>query len=452
MLDRYLDLAGEVIELSRKLGALEVSVSLANSTSFQLEVREQRIEALKEAGSSGIHITLSRKQRRSTVSSNDLRLETLEPLIRSTIEVLPLMGEDPYYTLPDQKLQGCAKVDLLFRDPEFEACTSEEKMKNLLELEEEALAYDKRLLTEEAYYSDSISYLVHADTNGFLEGCPKTLYSKGISMFAEDVKADGQDKPKSLNTGRKQSDGWFTCARYRRDLEPNSILVKEAGTRTLRKLGAVKPKSCTVPVIFSTEVAQSFLGSLAAAMMGDNVFRQQSYLKDRLGERIGDSGLRLIDEPLLPGKLGSRHYDNEGVEARPLVLIEEGVLQHFMCSTYSANKLKMQSTGHAGGISNLVLEPGEYTEEELIAGVENGLYLTGMSGQGVNLTTGDFSRGAQGQWIHKGRLSEPVSEFTIASTFPEMLNGLKMIGSEVDQRSSILTPAFRIDSMVISGT
>ena len=123
-----------------------------------------------------------------------------------------------------------------------------------------------------------------------------------------------------------------------------------------------------------------------------------------------------------------------------------------MCSTYSANKLDRQSTGHSGGISNLMLKPGNYSDEELVASIDNGLYLTGMSGQGVNLTTGDYSRGAQGLWIRKGKLAEPVSEFTIASTFPEMLKGISMIGSEVDERSTILTPAFRIDSMIISGS
>ena len=160
----------------------------------------------------------------------------------------------------------------------------------------------------------------------------------------------------------------------------------------------------------------------------------------------------MIDNPLLPGKLGSRHFDSEGVEAKPLVLIENGVLKNYMLSTYSANKLGMASNGHSGGISNLILELGKYPEEEMIASVKNGLYLTFMSGQGANIVTGDFSRGAQGIWIRDGKLAESVNEFTIAGSFPKMLKNLSMFGNNVDERSSILTPAFKIDKMVVSGT
>ncbi len=452
MIEEYKTIAADMIALAKKLGAEQVSVSLANATAFQLEVLGQRIDALKEAVSSGIHLTISRKQRRSTVSSNDFRMETLEPLIRSTLEALPHMGEDPYFTLPDPDLQGRASGDLRLIDSEFEAETSAEKVEGLLKLEEEALNHDPRLSTEEAYYSDSISHTVHGDTNGFMEGCTKTLFSKGISMVADDETPSAEGVPESWNTGRKQTDGWHTSARFRKNLSPNSELAGEAGKRTLRKLGAVKPKSCEVSVVFSAEMAQSFLGSLASAMMGENVFRKHSFLIDKLRLPIANQCLRLRDDPLIPGKLGSRHYDSEGVRARPLVLIENGILQHFMCSTYSANKLGMTSTGHAGGISNLLLVPGPYPEEELIASVREGLYLTSMSGQGVNITTGDYSRGGQGLWIRDGKLAEPVSEFTLAGTFMQMLKGISMIGSEVDERSTILAPAFKIDRMALSGS
>jgi len=140
------------------------------------------------------------------------------------------------------------------------------------------------------------------------------------------------------------------------------------------------------------------------------------------------------------------------VQSKPLSLIEDGVLCNLMLSTYAANKLGLRSTGHSGGISNLVLQPGAYTEEELIESVEDGLYLTFLSGQGANITTGDYSRGGQGIWIRNGKLAEPVSEFTIASTFLEMLGNLTMLGKEVDTRSAILTPMFRIERMAISGT
>lgn len=451
MLEDNKKIAKDVIDLALGYGTEQVSVSLAKSISFQVDVRENKIESLQESGSSGIHITISKNNRRSTVSSNDFREETLAPLIRSTLEALPYMGEDKFYTLPDPALQGRAPGDLEFLDPDYSKLSSGEKVKISLNLEALSLNTDQRLKTDQSFYSDSKSYVVHADSNGFLEGETKTLYSMGISMIADDIEPKSNES-ESTNVGRKQTDGWYSAARFHKNLTSPENIVEKARRRTLRKLGAVKPPSQEVPVVFSSEMAQSFLGKIASALMGENLFRKQSFLLNKLDESIANAKINLIDNPLLPGKLGSRHFDSEGVEAKPLVLIENGVLKNYMLSTYSANKLGMASNGHSGGISNLILKLGDYPEEELIASVKNGLYLTSMTGQGANIVTGDFSRGGQGVWIREGKLAEPVSEFTIAGTFAEMLNNLKMIGNEIDERSSILTPAFKIDKMMVSGT
>ena len=451
MLEDNKKIAKDVIDLALGYGTEQVSVSLAKSISFQVDVRENKIESLQESGSSGIHITISKNNRRSTVSSNDFREETLAPLIRSTLEALPYMGEDKFYTLPDPALQGRAPGDLEFLDPDYSKLSSGEKVKISLNLEALSLNTDQRLKTDQSFYSDSKSYVVHADSNGFLEGETKTLYSMGISMIADDIEPKSNER-ESTNVGRKQTDGWYSAARFHKNLTSPEDIVEKARRRTLRKLGAVKPPSQEVPVVFSSEMAQSFLGKIASALMGENLFRKQSFLLNKLEESIANAKINLIDNPLLPGKLGSRHFDSEGVQAKPLVLIENGVLKNYMLSTYSANKLGMASNGHSGGISNLILKLGDYPEEELIASVKNGLYLTSMTGQGANIVTGDFSRGGQGIWIREGKLAEPVSEFTIAGTFAEMLNNLKMIGNEIDERSSILTPAFKIDKMMVSGT
>lgn len=451
MLEDNKKIAKDVIDLALGYGTEQVSVSLAKSISFQVDVRENKIESLQESGSSGIHITISKNNRRSTVSSNDFREETLAPLIRSTLEALPYMGEDKFYTLPDPALQGRAPGNLEFLDPDYSKLSSGEKVKISLNLEALSLNTDQRLKTDQSFYSDSKSYVVHADSNGFLEGETKTLYSMGISMIADDIEPKSNER-ESTNVGRKQTDGWYSAARFHKNLTSPEDIVEKARRRTLRKLGAVKPPSQEVPVVFSSEMAQSFLGKIASALMGENLFRKQSFLLNKLDESIANAKINLIDNPLLPGKLGSRHFDSEGVQAKPLVLIENGVLKNYMLSTYSANKLGMASNGHSGGISNLILKLGDYPEEELIASVKNGLYLTSMTGQGANIVTGDFSRGGQGIWIREGKLAEPVSEFTIAGTFAEMLNNLKMIGNEIDERSSILTPAFKIDKMMVSGT
>ena len=446
MIDKFKQLAQEVIQIAKSKGADIVTTSLGTTTSFQVEVREGQIDALKEAGASGIHVSICKNHRRSSLSSNDLRMDTLNRMIHSTMEALPYMGEDTFYMLPPAELQGRADIELNFSDPNLSQVPSNEKIQKVLDLEKQTLALDSRLNTEQGYYSDMASTSVYADTNGFLDGYSKTFCSIGISMFVEDSDTKG------LNTERKQTDGWYSCSRLYNDLEDLDIISQKACERTLRKIGAVKPKSQEVPMVVSPEMARSFLGSVASAMMGDNIFRKHSFLINKLNTKIANDIIQLRDDPLLPGKLGSRYFDSEGVKANPLSLIENGILKNYMLSTYAANKLDMTTTGHAGGISNLVLEPGQYTEEELIGSVKNGLYLTFMSGQGANITTGDYSRGAQGIWIRDGKLAEPVSEFTIASTFLDILNNITMIGSEVDERNAILAPAFKIDKIAVSGS
>ncbi len=446
MIDAHQALAQEILAVAQKAGAEQITVSLASATSFQVEIREGEIDSLRESGSSGIHLTLSQGHRRSSLTSNDLSVDSIRPLIQQTLEALPFMGEDAFYDLPSPERQGRAQVDLQALDPDHASVPADQKVTETIELERQTLELDERLRSDQAYYSDALSHVVYADSNGFLDGYSKTLFSRGISLVVDDPGQGGE------NSGRKQTDGWYSSNRFRNQLDSNVNLAQEASRRVLRKVGAVKPRSCEVPVVFSAEMARSFLGSLASALMGENIFRKQSFLADALGTVIAHPDFTLSDEPLLPGKLGSRLYDAEGVTAQPLPLIENGRLQNFMLSTYSAKKLGKETTGHAGGYSNLMLVPGAYPEAELIASVPDGLYLTFMSGQGANITTGDYSRGAQGLWIRNGQLAEPVAEFTIASTYLQMLQNLSMIGSEVDPRSAILTPAFKIEKMNISGT
>lgn len=441
----FRELAKDAIEAAQSMGAELVTVSIEESREFELEVRNGQIDVLKEAGSSGISISVCKDQRRSAMFSNDLRMQTLESLVSASIKALPYMGADSFYSLPDVSLQGRASVDLMLNDGGFDQHNSSEKIEKMLALEEKTLALDARLRPDHTYYTDSISHGVYADSNGFVGEDSGTLYTFGVSALADDNAANGENK------ARKQTDGYHSCSRLYGKLDDLDTVAHEAARRTLRKLGAVKPKSQEVPVVFNADMARSFLGSLASAMAGGNIFRKRSFLAGRIGERIAGKGVSLRDDPLLSGRIGSRGFDGEGVMSTPLNLVEEGVLKAYMLSTYSGNKLGMKTTGHAGGISNLILEPGEYTEEELIGSINNGLYLTFMSGQGANITTGDYSRGAQGIWIRDGKLAEPVAEFTIASTFDNMLNNITMIASEVDERSSILTPAIKIDRIAVSG-
>ena len=446
MLETHKELAKEIIRLTKKKNVELATVSIGNATSFQVNVRNQKIDLLKEAGSSGVTITLCNQQRRSTLTSNDLRIEVIEPLINSTIETLPYMGQDEYYSLPDSHEQGRAEGDLEVYDSRYSTVESQDKIARALELEQETLQQDQRLQTEQSDYSDMISHWVYADSNGFVDGYTKTHYSTGMSAFVEDASEQGENK------ARKQTDGWYSFVSQHDELEEVSLIAQKTAERVLGKLGTRKPKTQQCPIVFSPEMARGFLSGVCSAISGGNIYRKNSFLVDQLNAKVAHENINLVDDPLIPKKLGSRYFDSEGVKAKPLILMEKGILKNYMLSTYSAKKLGMRTTGHSGGISNVVLSPGKYVEQELISSVKNGLYLTSLSGQGANITSGDYSRGAKGIWIENGKLSYPVSEFTIASTFQNILQNITMIASEVDARSSILSPAFKVDSMSVSGT
>ncbi|HLP15690.1 MAG TPA: metallopeptidase TldD-related protein, partial [Bacteroidota bacterium] len=224
-----------------------------------------------------------------------------------------------------------------------------------------------------------------------------------------------------------------------------------AAKRTLDKRGARKPKTQTVPVVFENTVARSLLGFLNNAIAGANIYTKQSFLVEKLGQKIAGENITIIEDPLLPGQIGSRPFDGEGVKSRKKIIVEKGVLNTFLLDTYAAKKLQSRSTGNAGGVSNLHLAPGNCTLEEIIASIDNGVLVTSLSGFGEILQTGDYSRGAQGFWIEHGKIAYAVNEFTIASNLLEMLNNVEMIGNDPIKTGSVYCPSLKIKSMTVSG-
>ena len=442
---QHQQLVEDILKLAKKQGADIASVHLGVGSSLDIEVRQGEVDILSESQSSGVSVTVSRSGKRSSFSSNDLSLDSIQALLKSTMESLPHMQADEYYTLPDSQLQGKANVDLELEDIKLASIPVAEKIQCAKELETLALKKDYRLQCERAFFSDSSGYSIYGDSNGFLDITSATSCAKGLSLWIDSPDTNGE------NQGRKQSDGWYSSSRFYSKLENNTDIASKAIQRTLQKLDAIKPQTCEAPVIFDQQTSRSFWKSIASALMGGALYRKQSFLLDCLNQTIAESRICLYDDPLLPQKLGSRYFDGEGVTAKPLSLIENGVLKNYMLSTYSANKLDMITTGHSGGLSNLILQPGDATEQELVASISDGLYITSLKGQGTNITTGDYSQGAEGRWIRNGKFAESVCEITIAGKLQDMLKNISMIASEVEERSAIQTPAFKIQNLAISG-
>jgi PmbA protein len=256
-----------------------------------------------------------------------------------------------------------------------------------------------------------------------------------------------------------QRDYWYSSARKRDRLEDPEAVGRKAAARALRRLGARKMKSVEVPVIFDPDNAASLVRSIAGAVSGPSLYRRASFLLDRLGTRIAAPTVTIVDDALIPSALGSRPFDGEGLATGRTVLVREGVLESYLLDTYSARKLGLQSTHHAGrdgaGVSvtttNLMLLPGKSTPQELIGSVKNGFYVTELIGFGVNGVTGDYSRGAAGQWIENGELAYPVEEVTVAGNLLEMLSAIDGVGDDLVLRDRTVAPTLRIGRMVVAG-
>jgi PmbA protein len=259
--------------------------------------------------------------------------------------------------------------------------------------------------------------------------------------------------------GAMQRDSWYAVSRQFKHLDAPEVIGTTAAKRALRRLGARKVPTQEAAVVFDPEMAASLLRTLAGAVSGTSIYRGSSFLLNRLGQQVAADTVTIIDDGTIPGALGSRPFDGEGLPTQRTIVVEHGVLRSYLLDTYCARRLGMTSTGNAArdasgisvGASNLYLVPGTSTPAEIIASVKSGLYLTELIGFGVNLVTGDYSRGAVGLWIENGELAYPVEEITIAGNLNEMLGHIEMVGNDLTFRGRTAAPTLKIARMTIAG-
>jgi PmbA protein len=257
-----------------------------------------------------------------------------------------------------------------------------------------------------------------------------------------------------------QRDYWYSAARSLKKLETPEVVGREAARRTLRRLGARKVPTTQVPIVFDPMVSRTVVEHVFEGANGDAVYRGASFFAGKLGEQIAGTNVTVVDDGTMVGGFGTAPFDGEGVPTRQTVVIENGVLKSYLLNTYTAKKLGLHTTGNASrglagtpgiGAGNFYLQPGTKTPQEIIAGVKNGFYVTEFLGFGVNLVTGDFSRGASGIWIENGELTYPVEEVTVAGNLKDMFKNITEIGNDLEWRSAVAAPTFRIDGLMIAG-
>lgn len=444
LLEEHKKLAADIVNLVKKSGGETAVVRINFATEREVSVRNQKIDTLAQANSKYLSLTVSRDKKKASVSSNDLSMEAVQDLVRDAMNIVKYTGADEFFGLPEAEDLGMAEVDLKLFDPEEENIPVERRIEIAMELEKHSLKYDKDLIPDGASVVSSSGHTVLANSHLFCEG-----YS--FSNWALNAACAVPDAAEGLNSARKQSGYWFSVANRFRDLDDIEKIAEQAAKRTLMKRGARKPKTQTVPVIFDNQVANGLLRFLVNAVTGEYVYTKQSFLADKLGQKIAGDNITIIEDPLIPGQTGSRPYDGEGVKSSRKTVVENGVLKTFLLDSYAARKLKMKTTGNSGGVSNLYLQPGTSSLEDIIKTIENGVLITNTSGFGEILQTGDYSRGAQGLWIENGKIAYPVNEFTIASTMHEILNNIEIIGNDPVKSGSIYSPSFKVKKMTVSG-
>ncbi len=442
------EIAQSVIRQARDAGATDAECTMQDGAEFSANVRMGELETLKEAGSRGAGLRVLIGRRMGSSYTSDLTPDGIRQMVRSAIDLAAVTTEDPNAALPEPEELGSLRTDLRLFSEDVAGLPTELKIDAAKRAEAAALAFDPRITNSEGGSFDSnIGGRVFANSRGFA-GAYRSTY---CSISAVPVATQGESM---------ERDYWFTIARDYAGLEDAALVGRMAAERTVRRLGAVKVETQKVPVIFEPRVARTLLGNLFEAVEGRAIYRQASFLAGKLGEKIADERITLIDDGTLPGLFGSQPFDDEGVPTRRTMVIERGVLKNYLLNTYTARKLGMKTTGNASrgitgnagiGYGNFFLEAGQKSAEEILRGVKNGFYVTELIGSGVNTVTGDYSRGAVGIWVRDGELAFPVSEVTIASTLQEMLNGVAEIGNDLEFRGSVSAPTIMIGEMTVAG-
>ncbi len=442
------EVASHVVKLSLEKGATDVECTLAEGEEFSVNVRMGNVETLTEAGSRGVGVRVLVGKHMGSAYSSDLTEEGLRFMVNSALELAKITTEDPNAGLPDPSELGSLATDLGLYSDTVSKLETPYKIDQATRAEAAALAFDKRIFNSEGGSFDThLGRHVFANSRGFVG----SYRASSCSMSAVPLAKEGESM---------ERDYWFSTARTAARLEKPEAIGRRAAERAIRRLGSRKVPTQKALIVFETRTARSLLSHIFQAITGDAVYRNESFLAGKLGEKVASEKLTIVDDGTIPGLFGSCPFDDEGVASRRTVVIERGVLKNYLLNTYTARKLGMKTTGNAArgltgnagvGHGNFYLEKGDTPLPEIIKSIRNGFYVTELMGDGVNIVTGDYSCGAAGVWIENGEITHAVSEVTIASTLQEMLMGIEKVGSDLEFRGSVAAPTMVIGEMTISG-
>jgi PmbA protein len=442
-------IATDLVKRAIAGGASAAEAVVYEGNEFSTVVRLGAVETLKESGSKSAGVRVFLGRRAASTYSSDLSPSGLEQMLSSALALARVTSEDPNAGLPEPGELGAISGDLdLFYDDVYSLSTAE-RIDYARRAERAALSFDPRIRNSEGGSFDAADgYKVLANSRGFVGEYRRSYCSVSAVPIAQN------------DSGAMQRDYWYSVAHSLKRLDPPEDVGRIAAQRAMRRLGARKVKSQSVPIVFDPLTARSLLGHIFEAVNGDSIYRGASFLTGKLGEKIAEPNVTVVDDGTIPGGFGTSPFDGEGVPTRRTVVVENGVLKSYLLNTYTAKKLNLRTTGNATrglagnpgiGHGNFFLQPGEKTPQQVISDIREGLYVTEFLGFGVNLVTGDYSRGASGLWISNGELTYPVEEITIAGNLKDMLVNIADIANDLEFRGSVACPTIRIDGLTVAG-
>jgi len=450
--------AKEAVRAAREAGASSADALAVERRETSVDVRRDQVETSKESETRGVGVRAFRDGRAGIAYTTDVSPGGLRRAGRQAAELSSVAGRDPAAGLPDPSHRAPAGSVAGIEDPEYPAYAPARGVELARACEAAAFAADPRVSNSDgASFSAVRGRVALAASDGYEGTYARTRFGLSMTAVAEEA------------GGILQRDGWHTQSPLLARLEDPGSVGREAARRCLRRLGWRKVETRDVPVVFSPEVAASFAVEVTGACCGDALYRRASFLGDSLGKEVASAAFTLVDDPGLPGGLGSRPFDGEGARPARKAIFEKGVLRTFLFDSYSLRRLAAEAPERAAGgipgnasrglggstavgFSNLFVEPGPEPPERVIGAVADGFYVTETMGFGVNVVTGDYSKGAAGLWIRDGRLDHAVQEVTIAGDMRSMLRGVEAAGNDLEFRAEAAAPTLRFARMTVSGT
>ncbi len=430
-------LAAETLDLARAGGASAAETEISEGSGLSVSVRHGEVETIEHNRDKGIGVTVYLGQKRGHASTSDFSRAALARTVEKALTIARYTAEDDCAGLAEEALLARLVPDLDLHHPwavDVERATAMARA-----CEAAALGVDARINNSEgASLSSQGSQFIYANSLGFCGGYPSTRQSLSCAVIAEE-------------DGGMQRDYWYTTARAEEDLDSPEVVGRRAGERTVRRLKARKLSTRQCPVLFEAPIATGLIASFVSAISGGHLYRKSTFLLDSLGSQLFPSFFQMIENPFLPRGLASSPFDAEGVATHEREVVRDGVVQGYFLGSYSARKLGMKTTGNAGGNHNLIVPSTGQDLAGLLDKMGTGLVVTELLGQGLNMVTGDYSRGAAGFWVENGEIAYPVEEITIAGNLRDMLGGIVAIGTDVETRGSRRVGSILIGNMTVAG-